>query len=175
MHARPMAGRAAGRARRGPLLALLLAAGLLPRCAGDAPTAPQETVLTYRLPFQLEYRAEGTLTFSARGDALEGTMVLDQDHAFLRAGVSYPASGRRYSFPESRHVLYTWKIPVAGVPASTCPEGSATLSVSLNAWEGSRKLSGGVTAYCGASTAGKRSFRVMRLSGDLEPTGEQKR
>jgi len=154
---------------------MLLAAVLLPRCAGDAPVPPEEAVQTYTMPFELEYRTAGTMTFSERGATLEGSMVLEQDHAFLRAGVSYPGSGKRYTFPESRHVLYTWRIPVADVPASTCPEGSATLSVSLNAWEGSRKLSGGVTAYCGTSTAGRRSFQVMRLSGELEPTGEQKR
>jgi hypothetical protein len=178
---KPPPGRTEQKIHRGLILFLLLAGTALAGCSGDLalpphPTPPAcipgETLFSYRLPFQLEYRTEGEMTFTACLDDLEGTMLLNQDYAFLRAGLPYSGKGKRYAFPESDRVLYTWKISAPNVDAGTCAEQNVSLSLSLSAREGWRELSGGLTAYCGPSAKGLRSFKVMRLSGILEKTDD---
>jgi len=178
-------GESAKKKTRGWLIGLLLLAGTgtgAAGCSSDAPAPPVpppprvcipgETLFNYRLPFQLDYRTAGEMTFSSCFDDLEGTLVLAGDAGFLRGGQAYAGTGKLYAFPESGHVLYTWKIPVQEVEERTCPEGNATLSLSLSARQGGKELSGGVSATCGPSTTGRRSFKIMRLSGVLEETEE---
>jgi hypothetical protein len=160
-------------------LALLLTAAAAAGCSGDAnPPEPApvpepcQTPENYRLPFQLEYRIPGTMTFSLCGKALEGTLILEKGFNVLRAGVPYAGKGTFFTFPESGHRLYTWTIPATGVDPATCPEGKATLSLSLSTREDWQTLSGGLTAYCGDGTNGRRPLKVMRLSGPLERTEE---
>ena len=164
---------------------LLLLAGTvigIAGCSSDAtpPTPPEppapgecvpgETLFTYRLPFHLEYRTAGEMTFSACFDDLEGTMVLAEDYRFLRGGHAYPVRGKRHTLPESEHVLYAWTVPIPDVDTGTCPEGNATVSLTFSARQGWKEFTGGFAVYCGPQIAAGRAHQVLRVHGVLDRT-----
>jgi hypothetical protein len=129
---------------------------------------PGQSFTHFRLPFELDYRNTGTLSFSMTCDDLQGTLLLDTDHEFLQANVSYPGTGKRYDFPESGNVLYAFEVPVPGTDFAACPGKPLTLSLSLSSKAGSKRLSGAGAIYCGSGTATSKPLRVLRLSGQLE-------
>lgn len=133
---------------------------------------PGEHYDHFRLPFNLEYRNRGNLTFSVTCDETDGTLILNKDYEFLEAKVPYVGTGKRYTLPESQTLLYTFSMAVGKAREGICPDQPITLSLSLSTKEGNETLSGGLTVYCGTETLGNRSTRVMRLSGRLEPLEE---
>jgi hypothetical protein len=76
------------------------------------------------------------------------------------------AAGRRERFPEAASELYV--ATFAGVAASACPSGRATLALALHRRPPDARFAGGLTAYCGAEAKGAPA-RVFRLSGTLSP------
>ena len=120
------------------------------------------------MPFTLEYRNTGLLTFSLTRDATEGTLVLHNDYDILKANVPYNGDGILYTFPENHFSLYTFKIHIPEGSETTCPGQPVTLSLSLSVKGDSNWLSGAMTAYCGSSTLKTRPSRIMRLTGRYE-------
>ena len=135
---------------------------------GEEECIPGKSYTYFRMPFSLEYRTQGILTFSLTCDSTEGTLVLNKDYNLLKAGIPYIGIGKRYTFPESRYALYTFKIPIQEGSEKTCLDQSITLSLSLSAKGDSKWLSGAITVYCGPSTLHSRPSGIMRLSGPLE-------
>jgi len=130
---------------------------------------PGEHMDHFQLPFNLEYRTRGTLTFSVTCDETEGTLVLNKDYDVLEAKVPYTGMGKRYTLPESRTLLYTFKMTATEAKEGSCQGQPVTLSLSLSTKEGIETLSGGLTVYCGTEILGSRPARIMRLSGRLQP------
>lgn len=140
-----------------------------PVSPGPPACVPGESVETFRLPFTLEYRTSGELNLSVTCDQIEGSLTVDQGYAFLEAGVPYAGTGMRYRFPETGDLLYTLTLHADGATVAACGEPDVACSVSLPAKAGSDYLVGGVAAYCGQEIARGRPFRLMRLSGRMEP------
>jgi len=133
---------------------------------------PGEHYTYFQLPFEMDYRSSGTLAFSLTCDDLQGILTLNETPGFLRAGVPYPASGKRRLLPETGYLLYTFGIPVREITEPDCPEGSATVWLSLSAQSDSHWLSGAAAVYCGLpqAPATARHVRLLRISGQVEET-----
>ena len=131
---------------------------------------PGESFSFFELPFQLDYRTPGTLSFSLTCDELDGTFTLNSGTEFFQANTPYPGPGKRYVFPESGYLLYAFRIPVPEVGGSPCPGASVTACLSLSAKVGSKWLSGSAAIYCGSQTLEASPVKILRLSGQMEET-----
>ncbi|MEJ7734002.1 MAG: hypothetical protein WKG00_33005 [Polyangiaceae bacterium] len=159
-----------GSALRATMLAALTVA--LASCddaAGPLPRAGAGEGSAWEGELSAELRGFADVSLDGSADDAVAVRIEVRDVAtdgLFDAAQPLVAIGRRERFPEAQSELYV--ATFAGVPASACPGGQATLALALHRRPPDARFAGGLTAYCGAEPKGTPA-RVFRLSGTLVP------
>lgn len=162
------------RANHAALVALALALALSSTGCDDAAvpvpsTASASDPSAWQGEMSAELRGFADVSLDAASDESVTVHITVRDVAtdgLFDTAQPLSANGRRERFPEADSEL--WVATFAGVSASACPGGQATLALALHRRPPNGRFAGGLTAYCGAEAKGIPA-RVFRLSGTLSP------
>jgi hypothetical protein len=75
--------------------------------------------------------------------------------------------GRLERFPEAGAIFYTAKLSAPPSPGGPCGDEPVSLALSLQRQGESPRVTGGLTAYCGAGRWYGVPKRVLRITGSL--------
>ena len=153
-------------------LSAIAAAALLalsPACSNDEVNENQPRGEAYTMCFDLDIEDHGTLLLEITDDELEATLTVEEGNDLVAGGVPMEGTGKHYTFPEVRNLLYTAHFQGAPVPGGPCGDDPVSLAMSLSAKDFNPHLVGGLTAYCGEETYRGKPARIMRIAGDLLP------
>lgn len=127
---------------------LLVCCFALSACESDE--KPTDSALHAKL--DLEIRDTLTVELAISGDDLDAEIELSNGHGIAPANRTLKGIGHVEHFPEAGVELYTARFTVKGDKDGPCGDDYVSLALALHQRGKEPRLSGSLTAYCGAYT-----------------------
>ena len=129
---------------------LLFASCLALSACDSADAKPTDSALHAKL--DLELRDTLTVDLAISGDDLDAEIELTNGHGIAPANRTLKGIGHVEHFPEAGIELYTARFSVKGEKDGPCGDDYVSLALALHQRGKEPRLSGSLTAYCGAYT-----------------------
>ena len=149
----------------GVAMLTMVAAGCQDDSEAPPPPAPaaRHAVLALELKDSLEIHVAGD------GPEVDVTITASAGYGLLPQGSPLNGRGRIEAFPETGATLLTAKLAAPAQTSGPCGPSAVSLALSLHRPAASPRVTGGLTAYCGANRWHGKPPRVLRVSGELQP------
>jgi hypothetical protein len=129
---------------------LLLASCLALTACDSADEKPTDSSIHAKL--DLELRDTLTVDLAISGDDLDAEIELTNGHGIAPANRTLKGIGHVEHFPEAGIELYTARFSLKGDEDGPCGDDYVSLALALHQRGKEPRLSGSLTAYCGAYT-----------------------
>jgi hypothetical protein len=116
---------------------------------------------------ELELRDKISVSMEQSGDTLTITVTPSAGYGLMAPNVALAGDGRLERFVEASSILYTARFSSPADPSGPCGNEPVSLALALHRQAGNDRVSGGLTAYCGASQWHGTPKRVLRIAGSL--------
>lgn len=132
-----------------------------------APPAPPSGSYQGVLDIELRNHLQVAIVPRPGGALTVSLNLVDGDFRLFAAGTPLTAEGRAEPFPEAELLLYTALLTSPPRIDGPCKDQPVSLAVSLARRGTNQRVSGSLSAYCGANHYSGIPVRILRLSGDL--------
>jgi len=134
-------------------------------CADVHTANPARKAFTGTLAVDIRGAVDVSLTQTSSDD-LDVTLAFGEGYGLLDPSKPLTAHGKIERFPESPGwEMYTARFSGGTVAGGPCGALPVSLAMSLTRRDGNARVSGAVTAYCGASVFAGIPARVLRVAG----------
>lgn len=116
---------------------------------------------------ELELRDKVSVSMEQAGDVLTVTLTPSAGYGLMAPNVALTGEGRLERFVEASSILYTARFSSPAEPSGPCANQPVSLALALHRQAGNDRVTGGLTAYCGAGQWHGTPKRVLRIAGSL--------